>query len=393
MKIAYILPTLEVNGGAERIITEKANYLATHYNYDICIICVYQHDNSSNFYPLSQKVQQYNLKVPYFSQYKYKYPKRLLKKIQLNMLICKRLSMAVQKINPDILIGTSSFRADTVCKIPCNSAKLIECHEPRELFTSNIYNKSIFSKLYSKIHESYYYHIIEKKADIIVNLTNEARDSWKNGKRIEVIPNFSSMNVVHHTNCKSKRVIAVGRLSKEKGFERLLCIWKTVSDKYPDWQLDIFGEGSLKEELANIINNNHIKNVALCGSTQNISKEYATSSICAVSSYYEGFSLVILEAMKHGVPCIAFDCQYGPRNIILNTINGYIIENENNTLYSEKLCTLINNDTLREEFSKAAIKRSEDFNIDSIMHKWNTLFEEINSKNLVKKLKHKAYAE
>ena len=100
-----------------------------------------------------------------------------------------------------------------------------------------------------------------------------------------------------------------------------------ISEKYTDWQLNIFGEGYLKDALNNKIKTSNLNNITLQGSTSNISKDYSTSSICVSTSYLEGFSLALLEAMRHGVPCVAFNCPYGPASIIKNDLCGYLIDN------------------------------------------------------------------
>ena len=377
MKIAFVIPTLEIMGGAERIIVDKANYLSTKFFYDITIITQYHHKNAPVIYPLSEKVHHINLGIPYYSQYKYRYPKRLWLRWKLNNLLRDETTAAVLQIDPDILIGVSYFKPNIVCNIPCRASKIIESHEPRILLKSELLTGSkilsYFTYLYTKT--------IEDKADIVVCLTNEAKKQWRKAKRVEVIPNFSSIKIKQHSNCNTKRVIAVGRLTSVKGYDRLIKIWGTVSLKHPDWQLNIFGEGSLKDDLNKLINDNNINNIALCGTTQNISLEYANSSICVLTSYYEGFSLVILEAMMHGVPCVAFDCPDGPRSIISNNEDGYLINNGNNTLFAERLCDLIENQQLRHRFSYAAIKKVQIFDIDTIMRQWKSLFESLTDAN------------
>lgn len=373
MKIVYIIPTLEAKGGAERIIVEKANYLSTHYGFDVTIVTQCQHNGTAVVYPMSEKIHYINLGIPYYSQYKHKYPKRLWIKWKINKRLQNETTATILQINPDILIGISFFRPDIVCKIPCRAQKIIESHEPQDLLKSFYFSGSWISKLFMK----YYLCAIEKNADIVVGLTNEARKQWKKAKCVKVIPNFSSMEISQYSTCNAKRVIAVGRLTPVKGYERLIEIWKIVCTKHPDWHLDIFGDGSLKNDLSNFIYDNKIKNITLHGATHNISQEYTNSSICAVTSYYEGFSLVILEAMMHGVPCIAFDCPDGPRNIIKDGQCGYLVEDGNIILFAENLCKLIENQQLRKQFSTASIERSQIFDIDIIMGRWKSLFESL----------------
>ena len=373
MKIVYIIPTLEARGGAERVIVEKANYFSAHYGFDISIITQCQHNDAPIVYPLSERIHHVNLGIPYYSQYKYKFPKRLWIKWKINKRLQNETTSAILQINPDILIGISYFRPDIICKIPCRARKIIETHEPKDLLRSFYFSGSWISKLIMK----YYLYSIEKNADIVVGLTNETKKQWKKAKCVKVIPNFSSMEISQFSTCNAKRVIAVGRLTPVKGYERLIEIWKIVYAKHPDWRLDIFGDGSLKDNLSNYIYNNNIKNIILHRATHNISHQYTNSSICAVTSYYEGFSLVILEAMMHGVPCIAFDCPDGPRNIIIDNQNGYLIKDGDIKLFAEKLCDLIDNQQLREQFSNAAIERSKFFDIDNIMRQWKALFESL----------------
>lgn len=372
MRVAYILPSLKKTGGAERIITEKSNYLAKKFGYDIYIITLFQDSNTPNSYPLSELVHQINLNIPYYTQYNYKYPKRLFIKYRLFKSMQKKLTQTINSIDPDILIGVSYSHADLVCAIPCRAKKIIECHEPRDLVASSYFNGSFISKFRIK---HYYFHVIEKNADLVVTLTNKDKLQWHKAKCVEVIPNFSSMHITHYSTCQMKRVIAVGRLSEEKGFERLIDIWKAVIAKHPDWKLDIFGEGELKNRLINHIKIKQVNNISLCGTTSNISKEYSTSSICVVTSYFEGFSLVILEAMKHGVPCVAFDCPFGPANIIKDGSCGFLIENGNSPMFTNKLSFLMENEDVRHKFSKECLVQAERYNIDIIMRQWQNLFE------------------
>ena len=200
---------------------------------------------------------------------------------------------------------------------------------------------------------------------------------WKRAKRTEVIPNFSTMPISQYTDCTSKRVIAVGRLAWEKGFGRLIEAWRIVSSKHSDWHLDIYGEGSMHDTLIALAKLCKAQNLTFHNVMSNISHEYATSSICAVTSYFEGFSLVLLEAMKHGVPCVAFNCPFGPGSIINDANNGFLVYDGEIRIFADRLCRLIEDEDLRKQFSKAAIERSKDFDTNIIMKRWKELFEEI----------------
>ena len=208
-------------------------------------------------------------------------------------------------------------------------------------------------------------------------MTEGEQKLWNKARRVEVIPNFTTMHVSQFSNYTTKRIIAVGRIEWEKGYSRLIKIWEIVYSRHPDWRLDIYGEGSLKKTIETIINSNSIKNLKIHQFTHNISQEFANSSICVVTSYYESFSLVLLEAMKHGVPCVAFDCPFGPGSIIQDGYNGFLSENGDCNLFAERLCNLIEDTKLREYFSGTSIRHAKLYDVKGIIDKWDTLFKSI----------------
>lgn len=375
MKIVYVVESLVLRGGVERILSEKANYLADKCGYDVHIVVCTQHPDQPNAFDLSATIKQTYLCIPLYLQYRYKYPMRIWIKKQINNALRKSLTKCIQSLNPDILIGMGHFKANMICNINCRAKKIIECHEARFFTQSGMANhQNTISKLFTRFYRTIYFRAIEKRADAVVTLTEGDKLLWNKAKRIEVIPNFSNMQVSQISSCHSKRIIAVGRLSWEKGYDRLIDIWELVSTKYPEWQLDIFGEGELKNYLNHKITRKHLKNITIHPTTNNISSELSKSSICVMTSYYEGFALVLLEALKHGVPCIAYDCPFGPASIIQDNQCGYLIDNDNINLFAKKLCKLLKEENTRKEFSIGSIKRAKDFDIDTIMGKWIKLF-------------------
>lgn len=380
MRIVYIIDSLAQKGGAERIISEKMNYLATIYNYDVSVITCYQYlDSMPNTYPLSSKVKQINLSIRSFLQYKYPNLIRLWVRWKYYRQLRTELQEKINSINPDIVIGLGYTLADVVCLINCRAAKIIESHEAR-IYTKKYYifcDYSYLTNLYYRFLRKRYLHIIEKKADVIVTLTEDDAKNWQKAKRIETIPNFSIMPVTKLSNVDSKRVIAVGRLAWQKGYDRLIDIWKIVSKDHPDWQLDIFGEGNLEMELKNRIKDTKLNNISMHPFTDHISQEYAASSICVLTSRFEGFSLVLLEALRHGVPCITFDCPYGPRCIVDHEKCGFVIENDNINQFADRLSYLMDHPELRKQFASVAINKAQSYQVDVIMNQWKQLFESI----------------
>lgn len=379
MKIVVITESLVIVGGLERIIIDKFNYLASNMGYDITIISCAQSSKQNNAYELSPAVKQIKLNYPYYKQFHYRYPMRLWMKIKTEWELKRLLTKTIKQLSPDILVGILSFKADMICKISCPAKKIIECHEARYYSLADTErNRSFFSRLYMNLYKrNNYFRTIEKNADMVITLTNGDKELWKKAKRIEVIPNFSNIKITRLCNIQCKRVISVGRLSPEKGYDRLLNIWKIVSTNHPDWQLDIFGEGKSRNTIVDTITHEGIININLHQTTSLISKEYANSSICVMTSYYEGFGLTLLEALKHGIPCIAFDCPFGPASIIEDNKCGFLVEDGNIQEYAEKLSLLMSDIRKRESFSVSAIEQAKKFSFEIITQKWAKIYEEV----------------
>lgn len=379
MKIVYVIDSLASKGGAERVILNKMEYLATHFGYDVSIITCYQDKTTPNAYPVSDKIRQIRLGIPFYSQYNYRYPYRLWVKRTLSKQLRARLSEAVQQLDADILIGLSYFEADVVTAIKCRSRKLIEVHEPRP-FTLSDYglNRGRLSSLYMKHYRDRYFDRVEHQADVVVTLTPGDAHEWRHARRVEVIPNFTVMPIAGISDGKAKRVISVGRLEWVKGYDRLLDAWKIVTQQHADWHLDMFGTGTLENELkAQQQRLGLQEHVTIHPATSAINIEYAKSTIFAASSHFEGFPLVLLEAMQVGLPCVAFDCPFGPAAVIEDGKNGFLVPEGDVAQLAEKLSLLIADDGMRQRFAQAALQRSKEFAVDVVMLRWKHLFEEL----------------
>ena len=380
MRIAYIIDSLAFKGGAERILTEKMNALAAEDGYSVSVITCYQFPQQApNTYPLSDKVKQIDLQIAAHQQYRYGYPKRLWVKWQFHRLLCRRLQETIDNLQPDIIVGVGYTLADVVCQLDCHAPIVIESHEARHYtMSSKLHPKrSKLSKYYDTLYRNAYLRTIERHATVVVCLTQEDAQAWRKARRVEVIRNFSSMQVTAMSSGDSKRVIAVGRLEWQKGYDRLINIWKRVAEGHPDWQLDIFGEGTLEHELQAQIQQLQVTNITIHPFTADISKEYANSAICVLTSYFEGFSLVLLEALKHGVPCVTFDCPYGPRDVVDSEKCGYVIEDHNIELFAQKLGELMDCPDTRKTFAQGAIEQAKTFDKEVIMQQWKALFESL----------------
>lgn len=155
------------------------------------------------------------------------------------------------------------------------------------------------------------------------------------------------------------------------------CVEK-VAERYPDWTLDIFGNGSLKERLEKQIRDNGLEGkVRLMGSSSDIRSEMLASSCLVMSSAYEGFPMVLLEAIETGLPMVSYDCPKGPAEIIVNDENGYLVKPGDTDGLAEGICKVIGDSDRRTRFGKKAKEKAGEFGIDIIMKQWKALFETI----------------
>lgn len=216
-----------------------------------------------------------------------------------------------------------------------------------------------------------------QNADCVIVLgKNDLRNYkayYKKINRIEYIYNPIALSVEKKTDMDKKRVIAVGRLSRQKGFDLLLEAWKIVEANNTEWTLDIFGEGNLKEELQLQMQTLGLKNAHLRGYAKNIEEEYINSSIFALSSRYEGFVLVLMEAQAKALPCVSFNCKEGPTETIDDGVNGYLVEEGDVSGFADSLLKLMNDKKLRDSFSEHARKDLGRFDTDVVMEKWEKI--------------------
>lgn len=371
MKLLYVENALAIHGGIERVITDKLNWLAEYGGCEICLLLASQGDHPIVF-PLNTKVECHNLGISFHHVYQYSGLKRYRLQYQLHQLFRQRMSEKIRAFKPDVIVCT---RLEFVCDV----MKVCE-HVPVVYESHNVYLAYKFEK-YSwqqKIQVKFRYHAL-KKVRMIVALSQGDALEWKKlTPHVRVIPNVVHLNDTgRYSTCSSKSAVFVGRYSSQKDIQSLLQIWKLVNERHPDWQLHIFGGyGKQKDSLLFEINQQRA-NIIIHQPTSSINEEYFKSSMLLMTSLFEPFGLVLAEAMSCGLPVVAYDCPYGPADIISDGVDGMLINNRNVNEYVEKVCQLIENEELRREMGHAGIHSSQRYSASSVMPLWVQLFRDI----------------
>jgi len=388
MKIFYIYTALTTVGGADRVLIQKANWLADH-GYDITIVTESQAGKPITF-PLSKNVKHVDLGVDFDKEYGHILPIRAFIYFKLMREYKKRLQKFIINGKPDFVINTLGRELGILTSMKDSSIKIGETHTT-QYHLRNFHlmeQQGCIYKLIAKYSRKKQISLA-KKLKAIVLLTPQDKEDWQGITTTYVIPNSIPVYPKEASTLENKRAIVVGRYNDAKGYEYLIEAWKIVHQKHPDWTLDIFGSGEMHDNVKMWIEENNLTDTMIMNEpTNNIMEEYHNSSICIISSRYEGFSMVMLEAMASGVPCVSFDCPFGPRNIIRNGEDGILVEYLNSQALADNICKLIENTALRKELGAAARINILRFTQDEVMKKWTTLFDTIIKKKLTSLLTH-----
>ncbi len=375
MKLLYCIRGLYNSGGMERILTDKLNYLSQNYNYEIYVITTDQKEKNI-FFPLNKEIKHIDLGINYLDDINKNFFKRILVYIQKQKEHEKKLKNIINEIKPEILISLGDEDRNFIYKFKNKNIKIVREHHFNKKHLLQNEARNFIYKL-----KAYYMHfkdiyLVDKYDEFIV-LTEEDKENWHN-KKIKSIPNFINFIPEKSSNCENKKIISVGRLEYQKGYDILINVWNIISKKYPNWILEIYGEGIERESLQNKINKLGLeKSFILKGAVKNIQDKYLESSIYVMSSRYEGMPMVLLEAMSYGLPVVSFDCSCGPKDIIKDNEDGFLVEFGNIEQMAEKIEKLISDEEKRKLFGKNARKNVERFSADIIMKEWKELFENL----------------
>ena len=373
MKIIYCIAGTCHSGGMERVLANKANYLARH-GYEVVIVTTDQR-GLPPFFPLDGQIRCIDLGINYEENNGKPFANKLLHYPLKQYRHKKRLAAILEQEKPDVTISMFCNDAGFITRINDGSKKVLEIHFSK--FKRLQYNRKGLWRL-ADLWRSRQDEKTVRRFDKFVVLTEEDKGYWGNLPNITVIPNANTFATSQAAALENKKVIAIGRYTYQKGFERLIEAWNILSPGFPGWKLDIIGNGEERDKLQDLIHAYHLDGqVTLVSPTKSIDKVYLDASVLVMSSRYEGLPMVLLEAQAFGLPIVSFACKCGPKDIVANGETGFLVEENDIEGLARQLVKVMKDKNLRKQMGRKAKEASLRYAEDAVMAKWTALFDSL----------------
>lgn len=374
MKIVYCIHSVYNPGGMERVLLNKVQWLVDH-GHRVEVVTTDQKGRPA-FYPFPESVKFTDLGINYSDDNGLSTVGKVRGFMRRRRLHKRRLTDYLMAARPDLTVTLYPCESSFIPSIADGSRKVLEFHYSKN-FRLQYGRKGLMGlldKWRTRADER-----LMKRFDRFVVLTHQDAEAWRGIAAPAVIPNAALKLPDASSDGAAKRIIAVGRLDFQKGFDRLIEAWKLVKGAAvaDGWRLDIFGQGEWREMLNGMIASAGLSDSARVNApTSNIAAEYATSSVLAMTSNYEGFPMVMIEAMAAGLPVVTFDYKCGPRDIIDDGVNGMIVENDNIEAFAKALLRIMADDDMRRAMATNARKVVDTYSQERVMQMWTDLFNE-----------------
>ena len=368
MKLIYCHADVYNPGGMERVLLNKLRGWVER-GYETMVVTTDQHGRPP-FYEFPPEVRMVDLGINYKDDNDKNPIAKTLGYLRKRRKHRQALTELLMRERPDIVVSLFPSESSFIPDIQDGSLKMLELHFNKQFRLQ--YNRKGLLGLADRIRTKQDEHLVRKFDNFIV-LTRQDAEMWGDLPNLSVMPNavVTAPHIEHKSD--NHRVIAVGRLDYQKGFDRLLDAWALIpSELRKFWRLDIFGQGEWEEKLKQQIVTLGIgESAAVNQPTDRIFDEYAASDFLVMTSHYEGFPMVMIEAMACGVPTVCFDFLCGPRDIIANGINGITVPEGNLQALSTAMQQLMEHPEQLARMSEQAKRISEEFSQEVIMRRWD----------------------
>lgn len=383
-KLAFLCNNMKSTNGVERVLSQRLSLLAESEEFDVYLITYNQYGAPFSF-PISDKVHYVDLATRYISRCSFHGFYQFIDRFKSERLFRIKLNNVLGELNPDIIVCADLHVADlkAILSSTIHALRVVECHCGLSAYFEDVKKFSCFLKRFrERVLKIKLLHSI-RKFDKIVVMTEAERIDWGLSDKVVCIPNMLVTIPDKELNKPyvQKRVISVGRYAYQKGYDMLLDSWRHVQKKYPDWSLHIYGSNDggvgdyqrLLEEVKQL----QIGNVFLHQATDNVFSCYAQSDLYVMSSRYESFGLVLIEAMSCGLPVISFDCKYGPRTIIRDKETGVLVPYGDINEMATAICSMIEHDEERQRMAVNARRECKKYCSENIMPLWRAFYDSL----------------
>lgn len=370
MRIFITTPSMNIAGGIERVVSIQVNYWACQCKYEVYIITT-DNENEDSFYPLASNVRIINIEKPshsYLKFEKFRYYKSAYRTL-------------MNKYSPDIVFSTMHgidvYFLPIVCKgIPIVAINHIcMCHRRGDF--------SLHTNVLSKLRYKVLKHQLKKYSAIVALSRTDAIYLKTINSNTYYIPNpiIPVSSSEREAKPRKKQIVCVGRLDYLKGQDRLIGIWNRIFMKYPAWKLVFVGDGNSREKLQNLVQEKGLKDsVQFLGIRNDVFDILSESSIFAFTSRVESFGMAILEAFENELPVVCYDCENGPRDLVFSYFNGFLIKENDEIDFSDKVSLLIENEELRHQLAIAGKSFSDRFSVNKVMSMYDDLIKNVCAK-------------
>ena len=351
MKLLYITNGITGIGGLERVLSIKLSYFTDQQGYEVHVITLNEPQRAP-FYTFSSKIKVHNIQArgnlfTYLLSY------------------IKKINKVVKEVSPDIIsVCDDGLKGLYVPLWIHKRYKAIIYERHASMLLNNSKLQSFFIKLGGKLYNR------------IILLTKYNKTEWIS-QNLEVIPNPLSFPDDEYSLLNNHRIICVGSLSYNKGYDLLIDAWSKIAHRYPDWKIDIYGRGDASV-YHSLMQEKKVENsITFCGPTNDIKQKMLESSFLVLPSRSEGFGMVLIEAMACGLPCVSFDCPCGPRDIIQDRKNGLLIPPGDTNALAQGIETLIQDKKTLHAMGDVAIHSISKYKVENIASLWDTLFHQL----------------
>ena len=380
MNILYCIPHLYNAGGMERVVTQKINWFVSHTDHTVTVVTTERTPNGMPdvYFPLDPRVEVIHLNIDFNADYAKPLFSKWVGHMRRMRAYRRALEMIIITHTIDLCISTGGKEIAFLHQMPCRS--IAEMHFAKEqrlqLLMAN--HRGWLWSMLGRIRTAQLVRAVQPLEQLVV-LTEQDKHAWEQAGCTNVIciPNSCSLDGQQIPKApKTKTVLAVGRLHEQKGFDLLLQAWRRIETDHPEWTLRIVGEGEKRAELEQQITDLHLQHAVLAGHSEDIKKEYAEASLFVLSSRYEGLPLALIEAMWSGMACVAFDCMYGPAELIADGRGWLVPDGDIEALSAQLGYAMTHPQEVAQRASKAQAYAQETYSEAAIMPKWREIVED-----------------